>query len=384
MPNPLMTFSDLVDGVIQYSGNDPKSQTVAQARRAAVLAYTNLVQDHDWQFYKRVFSLPTQEGYNTGTVAFDYTGGAVERQLTLTGGTWPTSAGYGYVSISGKTYQVSRRVSGTVVQLAEFNNPQEDLAAGTVYRWQRDMYPLPWDVTEVFSAITQPGGITLKYVPIAQWAYGRDFDLATGRPLQFTITADLNVPQRQAVRFWPAPDTNYSVLFTYKANLLAPQVFKESEGLVTLTASSAVVTGVGTRFDQSLAGTVLRWSRDAKTLPTGVEGDNPAVGSDVIDSVQSATQLTLQNAVTVGYDRVKYAASTLLDIDYFVTRKYLFAEANRTYRSLARVQAITGEMADWQKTMNMAKDADAKYGGWQGSSPWRPVLTIYDVGPVPA
>src|SRR5262245_53590974 len=109
-----MTIADLVDSVVQYSGNDAKDWTVQQARRAAVSAYQNLPTDHDWQFYRRVFSIPTVPAYSTGTVEYDHTGGAVERQLTLTGGTWPTWAAYGYVSIAGQTFQVSRWVSGSV------------------------------------------------------------------------------------------------------------------------------------------------------------------------------------------------------------------------------------------------------------------------------
>ena len=104
MPSTLMAYSDLMDAIVQYSGNNPNTQNVQQAARAASAAYLGLVKEHDWSFYKRVFSVPTHAGYSTGTVEYDQAGGATcERQLTLTDGTWPTWAAYGYVQMGMKT-----------------------------------------------------------------------------------------------------------------------------------------------------------------------------------------------------------------------------------------------------------------------------------------
>ncbi len=385
MPSTLMAYSDLMDAIVQYSGNNPNTQNVQQTARAASAAYLGLVKDHDWSFYKRVFSVPTHAGYSTGTIEYDQTGGVTcERQLTLTGGTWPTWAAYGYVQIAMKTYQVQKWFSTTVIQLAENNNPGDDIDPLTVYSLYRDMYPLPQDFTEAYNAVSQPSGIALTFVPIAQWAYGRDYYPNASRPVAFTVTKDLVVPQRQAVRFWPAPNDSYSILFTYKANLIPPSYRKEVAGLVTLTNGSPTVTGVKTTFESGMAGALLRVSRNGDVnLPTGTEGDNPAYAEYVIDSVASPTSLTLQENAAVTVNQVKYAISSLLDCEPFAMREYLFRECERQYRRMARMAAMVGEAMEWQRSLNMAKDADSRYGGWKGASPWRPMLTIYDVASLP-
>lgn len=72
--------------------------------------------------------------YSTGTVAYDHTGGANERQLTLSGGTWPTWAKLpGRVFINDDWYALNTRVSDTVVTLTSGDNPGSDIAAGASY-----------------------------------------------------------------------------------------------------------------------------------------------------------------------------------------------------------------------------------------------------------
>jgi hypothetical protein len=381
----LMAYADLMDAVVQYSGNNPNQQSVQNTNRAASAAYLGLVRAHDWSFYKRVFSVPTHAGYSTGTVTYDHTGGGTcERQLTLAGGTWPTWAAYGYVQIAMKTYQVQKYYSATVIQLAENNNPGDDITDASEYSLYRDMYPLPLDFANCYNAVTQPSGVQLTYVPIAMWAYGRDYYLNASRPVAFTVTQDLVVPQRQAVRFWPAPNEAYSVLFTYKADLVHPSYRKVVDGSVTLTASSATVTGTGTKFESGMAGALLRVSRAGDpTLPTGIEGESPAYAEYVIDSVQSETSLTLQDTAAGSLARVKYSISSLLDVEPFATREYLFRECERQYRRLARMAVMPGEAMEWQRSLDQAKDADSRYAGWKGSSPWAPRLTIWDVATLP-
>lgn len=383
MPSYL-TFADLVDNVIQYSGSDPSTQKVQLARRAALTAYSNMGKHQEWSFFKRMFSIPVAGPYSTGTVTYDHTGGAYERVLTLAGGTWPTWATYGYVILDEATYQVSARRSATELQLAEFNNPGADVAALTEYDLIRDAYPLPPDFSTAYSAVTQPGGISLGFVTVAQWAYGRDFVLASGRPLQYTITGDVNVPQRKMVKFWPGSDASYSVLFTYRASLVEPTYLRESTGTVSLTASSVTATGSGTAWESGMAGAVLRVGRDGKVLPTGNLGDAPAAAEYLITSVESATSLTLSSAASATVDRRAQVVSSLLDVDPQVHQEFLLRETERQYRASARVVPIAGEQQLWQETLNRARDADAMYSGWKGCSPWQPILTIYDIGPVPA
>jgi hypothetical protein len=381
----MMAYCDLVDAIIQYSGSNPNSQNIQNANRAAIAAYLGIVRMHDWSFYKRVFSIPTNTGYSTGTVTYDHTGGVTcERQLTLTGGSFPTWAAYGYVQIAMKTYQVQKWFSTSVVQLAENNNPGQDITDASTYQLPRDLYPLPPDFTEAMNGVVQPSGQQLTYVPIAQWAYGRDYYLNASYPFIFTVTQDLNVPQRQAARFYPAPNGEYSILFTYKADLIKPTYRKVTGGDVTIVSGNTTVTGQGVSFESGMAGALLRVSRGGDTsLPTGIEGDNPSYFEGIIDSVTDGSTLVLQTAPTVSVNRGKYVISSLLDVEPYATREYVFRECQRQYRTMARMPAIAGEAMDWQRCLNQAKDADSRYAGFKGCSPWRPLLTIFDVPTLP-
>lgn len=386
MPNPLMAYVDLVDAVVAYSGANPNTQNIQSANRAAMQAYLSLVKVHDWSFYKRNFSIPTSAPYITGTVQYLQTGGATcERQLTLTGGTWPTWAAYGYVQVNQMAFQVSKYFSGSVIQLSDVNNPGSDITVDTPFTLYRDMYPLPNDYTESFNAVVQPRLTPLMYVPIAQWTYGRDYYQNASVPYAFTVTKDLVVPQRQACRLYPAPDSSgYSILFTYKSDVTAPQYRKVSKGDVTVTNGSAFVTGNGTQWEAAMSGTVLRVARSGDTtLPTGIEGESPAFFEGIVDSVQSATGLTLQANATVSCNRAMYVISSLLDVDPYAMREYLFQEARRQYRTMARMAAIVGEAQDYMKALNQARDADSRYAGWKGASPYQPVRTIYDIASLP-
>lgn len=77
------------------------------------------------------------DSYSTGTVVYDHTGGANERQLTLTGGTWPTWAkSPGRIFINEDWYSLDTRVSDSIVTLKSTDNPGADVASTTFYAEQ--------------------------------------------------------------------------------------------------------------------------------------------------------------------------------------------------------------------------------------------------------
>lgn len=82
-----------------------------------------------------------RDEYTTGTVIYDHTGNAAgERVVILTGGTWPTlAATNGVISISGTWYDISARVSDTVLQLGSGDNPGSDVAS-TAYTFRGEPY----------------------------------------------------------------------------------------------------------------------------------------------------------------------------------------------------------------------------------------------------
>src|SRR6476620_11922197 len=123
------TYGELVNYVLDSHAVDRSGLNLRHAREAVRRAYRDLPIRHTWNYYYRQMILQTVADYSTGTVDFDYTGGANERQLTLATGTWPSWAAYGRVIIDTVHYEVENRVSNAVVTLAENSNPGADVAS---------------------------------------------------------------------------------------------------------------------------------------------------------------------------------------------------------------------------------------------------------------
>src|SRR5688572_7756730 len=119
----LLTYSDLVQQILDAHGVDRSGLNERHARPAVRMAYRNLPQRHSWNYYYRQRQLQTVADYSTGTLEFDYSGGASERMLTLTTGTWPSWAAFGRVIIDSVHYDVATRESDSIITLAETSNP---------------------------------------------------------------------------------------------------------------------------------------------------------------------------------------------------------------------------------------------------------------------
>lgn len=127
MPAPFLgTYQDLVDSLIAFTRGGGADAEQRDVRTAAYLAYQHLAKVHDWQFFRRNWRVLLSEPYDTGSVVFDLTGGTYERQLVLSGGTWPSWAAYGTVLIDGILHTVATRESDTVLTLATPMNPLAD------------------------------------------------------------------------------------------------------------------------------------------------------------------------------------------------------------------------------------------------------------------
>src|SRR5574338_846908 len=110
MLDSFVTYKDLVDYCLDYAGGDVTVENRRKARRAVQNAYRDMAKDHRWRYYLIIGRLATVEYYSTGTIAYDHTGGANERQVTLTSGTWPSWAANGILVIDNVTYEVDSRV----------------------------------------------------------------------------------------------------------------------------------------------------------------------------------------------------------------------------------------------------------------------------------
>ena len=188
----------------------------------------------DWSFLYKQDSVSIQAPYSTGTIAFDYTGGTHELQVTLSAGTWPSWAIEGMISISGSDYDVATRVSDTVILLATDNNPGEDVAASTAYSLHKDDYNLPDDFGSIIGSFSfaqkDNAWYTCKVVGESRIRELRQRDFnqnyANGDPQFAAIRSrnktDVNVGTRQEALFWPAITASSTVSFRYRVQVDKP------------------------------------------------------------------------------------------------------------------------------------------------------------------
>ena len=146
----LWTYQDVVEHLLDFFRIGRSSnRDFRTARRAVDTAYRDMPYKHRWQYYDRQFGMLTEASQSTGTVAYDYTGGAYERELTLSGATWPTNIKHYKIAINDRSYRVEDKKSTTIITLEQSNNPGADIAAGATYSAYRESYPLPIDFRKI-------------------------------------------------------------------------------------------------------------------------------------------------------------------------------------------------------------------------------------------
>ena len=167
---PIHSYHDIVDHLLDYFGGLEDGRNIKMSKRAILSAYRQLPTLYNWSYYYKRGRVTSVAAYSTGTVAYDHAGGTYARQVTLTGGTWPSWAARGIVQISNVSYDVHERKSDTVITLSVNSNPGADLTAGTSYKLSRDAYPLPVD----FQSTDQLRNVTKNwtwqsYVSPGEW-----------------------------------------------------------------------------------------------------------------------------------------------------------------------------------------------------------------------
>lgn len=378
-----VTFADLLEHAVAYLGGDAGVANSDRARRAVLAAYQDLPQRHPWSAYKTVGRLTTVAQYTTGTVGYDHTGGAAERLVTLAGGTWPSWAAAGTLVIADVPYDVATRESDTELTLEAAQNPGEDVAAGASYTLYRDTYPAPADLLAGYELAVDAVGERVAYRPASEWAQLRRLNRGPSKPVAFGYTGDGTTAGGLAFRFWPPPDAVYAIDLLYKRRPRAMSIDRREAGTVAVAAASAAVTGTNTAFASSMAGSVIRLSVSPAVKPTGAGGNDPAAFEGVVESVASATSLTLTAAAGVTLAGVAHVVSDPADIDPDVHLRLLYRLIERQCRLLTRMKELPEEEREYLRALAEAREADARYAGTRvagGDPPYRRRLADYPVG----
>lgn len=356
----LTTYQDLIDHGVSYLGDNATRDALRDVKRAALDAYRDVPNAHDWLYYYQRDHIATAEPYSTGTIGYDHSGGTYERQVTLTGGTWPEWARLGQLVISNIVYQVAERKSSSVLTLTYRSNPGADVDAGTSYTLYRDSYPLPADFAAAERLVNATNSLALSYEHPRSWMARQAVYQGPGMPVVYTLTADENYFGAMAARLWPPPDAAYALNYLYKRRPRPLKVADEKEGTVSVTSGSASVSGSGTAFGQQHVGCVLRLSGDAADLPTGPAGANPYAAERVVVSVESATALTADEALGDTLSGVKYVLSDPVDVEEGAMLTVLLRGLEK-HLTVARIMKNAPlALTAYREALIQAKEADRR------------------------
>lgn len=363
----LYTYYDLVQNLLDMGGGSADDRAVKTAKRAVQEAYRLLPHARRWSYYYQHYRILTDASYNTGTVEFDYTGGAYELMLTLTGGTWPTNAAYGKVLIDDVLYDVNERKSATVLTLKAPLAPTDDIASGTSYTWFRDSYVLPADCREIDRLIELTELIRPLPVNPGDWLRQYSGLRTPAQPNIYVVTGDGDNNGRLSLKFGPAPDMAYSFDFIYQRRPRALKTYYETAGMVSNTGTA--VTGSGTAFTSDMVGCVMRFY-DASNIPTGLEGDYPYKDQAVVKSVESSTAITLDVAPSANYSAVKYSISDWIDVEDGAMYSAILRMSEAQYATMFPRDDAPQRQRVADQALLVAKENDNRHFASSGSNYW--------------
>jgi hypothetical protein len=376
----LTTFYDLTNYLFDYLGENATDTARRDCKRAILTAYREISMSARWSYYLERLRLNTVAPLiGDGSVismAYDHTGGMVERQVTITGAIWPIWAGNGVLVIpvvqptppqlntstpSGSIiYQVAARVSDTVLQLTIQSNPGKDLAAGTPFTLYQDAYTLPSDFMATEEVINTNHFLRLWYEHPRVWLSRQRIIHTVAAPRIYTIFGDPHTFGGLTIRFFPAPDQAYALDAIYQRRPRPLVVEKADTGLATITSNSTAVNGNGTAFTSQMVGSVMRFGTDGQNEPTDVAGASPAILERVITNFNSPTSVTIDRVAIDTLTNVKYNVSDPVDIEPG-------AMLNALLRCIEKQTAITRIMrnekdafAAYKEALILAREQDAR------------------------
>lgn len=354
----IWTYADAIAHALDYLGAASDAQTERIARRAVQSAYQTLHSQRNWVCYYQLGHVNTVPPYDTGTITYT----DATRQLTLTGGTWPSWAADGMVAIGNVAYPVVTRNSDSVLTLASANNPGQDLAS-TTYQIYRESYDLPVDFGAMDALYRMDGmPFSLTYLAPGDFLGNQALNVGPSEPRFYTITNDPNRYSTIMLRFRPAPSDYFPFSFVYRRRPRALRVDGYSDGTVNATSASTTVTGIGTVWASNLVGSIIRFAQNStQPIPTGLSGANPFWLERSITGVANATSLTIDVQPGEDLTGVKYSIADPVDIEAGSMIVYFLREIERQCRIVKRMKpASPDENTQYEIALKQAFEADSR------------------------
>ena len=360
---PIFTFHDAgehIDNVFNPAAKPSEGRDARLKRAAIVNAYRDLPSKHRWTYYQRRTLVVTEASYSTGTVTYDYTGGTYERQLTLSDGTWPSTAARGMVVIDDVHYPIHQRMSDTVVTLGPRVYPTSDISSSS-FVWYRDAYPLPTNFLALNEVIDTTDANTRGLIyasPSEHLQRSRSYGgQVCNRPDWYTIRNEGDYVGSLSIVFGRPPSEARSYDIAYSCRPKNLRTYNESTGTITCTAGSAIVGGSSTAFSSVHVGAAMRFTASTTDEPTTVIGNvdgtlNPFLAERIILAVTNTTTLTVDAAPSSSDDltAAKYTISDLIDIEPQAMLPYFLRLCELEYAKLAKRD-------DWRQRAVWANEA---------------------------
>lgn len=375
---PRTTVWDIVEQGRDFLGADSSGDTDRVVHRAVQAALRELVNSHQWLYYYTHGRVQGRGFFTDGTIQFQVSSGSVPNLVTLTPSTstgWPVWANLGSMRTGSVTtnnlnntglgtviYDVDRVIDSTHLTLKAGLAPITDIPAGTSFTLFLDTYDLPTDFVNTDQGFADVSWGGMEYVHPNKWLQvNRYYQSYSNTPRFYTIMGSPKSPNRLCWRIFPFPDSDRTLDFVYKRRPRLPTRDQYTTGTAITDAvgSPQQVFGNGTTWTSDMVGSVIRLS-GTQTLPTGWSGSNPYLMERNILSVDSPTQLTVDDTAIQTLSNVAYRISDPVDVEET-------AMLDAFLRCVEKHIALMKNMKDaplraqmYEQALLFAKDADAR------------------------
>jgi len=361
-PTYLGTFTDFVDHLTWFSGGTAIAKSQYGIRKAAEVAYREFVQMYDWKYFQTDGRIITNAPYSTGTIQYTHS----SRTVSLSGGSFPTWAPLGRISIDGKICEVETNPSATSLILSTTMNPGANVAAGRGYTLYQEVYPLPGDFRNLLGPVRATSW-PMSYIPPEQWHQIDRISPNSGSPQYWTIWNAHSRFGQVGIALYPYPNEAGSIDFPYQrfARPISVTGYALADYTGTVTNSSTAVTGTNTTFSPRCVGSVLRFGTTS-AVPTGISGTNPYAEQQIITTYTSGTSLTLDAAPSVTQTAVKFTISDPIDLPEYMHTAFL-RRCELEATTLLRLAHPEIAAANWHGSLELALAADNSARGREAS-----------------
>ena len=312
----VVLYSDLLDYITALTDGGARTKDMRMHKEVIHGAYRDVSSIAEWDYYMKEGRIDLSVKYNTGTIGYDHED-TVDREVTLSGGTWPAWAQYGRLRISDVVYPVDSRTSGSIVRLREDLNPGADIATSTSYELYRNAYPLPADLWRLYDVAVEKSYWMPYYITPSEWFRRERFHDSEGQTWAWTIMKDPDADNRFAMFVDPKPDTAEPLGFIYRRK---PRTLRwagtETEArtyTVTGSADASTLT-TSTALPASMVGSVIRLADSTTKHPTGLTGTFPFLEQHKITAL-STTTVTIDGTLSTAYSGDKMVVSDPVDMN---------------------------------------------------------------------